>query len=34
VSEPRPQSSLWPSVVAFLGLLAFIAFLIWLAVAR
>ncbi len=34
MNEPRPQSSIWASVVALGMLLAFIAFLIWLWVTR
>lgn len=33
MSAPNPQST-WPAVVALLGLLVFIAFLIWLVFAR
>lgn len=30
VSEQKPSPGTWPTVVAFLGLLLFIAFLVWL----
>ena len=34
MSEPKPPQNVWPAIVALGMILAFIAFLIWLVVAR